>query len=99
MEQLKQYLRDHIIFDEHDCLVSDFSKTLCEELDRISIYHSDNKEFFNIDSDNVLRLALMEDFEINTKTSLDDIVREAQTNLAFNYMYSELEEMYGQMEV
>ena len=65
-----------------------------DELDRIGIYHNDNKDFFNLDPDNVLHLATMENLEINHKTTLDDIVREAQANLAFNYMYSELENLY-----
>lgn len=95
MEALKQYLRDTIIFDEHeDESGKDFKGVLFDELDRIGIYTADLREFFNIDPDAVLKLAQMECYEITHETTLDDIAREAQINLAFNYMYSELYKLY-----
>lgn len=91
MEQLKQYLRDNIIFDEHDDENGDnFKSVLFEELDRIGIYSADNRDFFNIDPERVIHLSLTECFEINGQTTIDDIAREAMQNLAFNFMCSEL---------
>jgi hypothetical protein len=95
MEELRQYLREKIIFDEHeDESGKDFRSVLFDELDRIGIYDADLREFFNIDADAVLKLAQMECMEINYNTTISDIAREAQTNLAFNYMYSELYNEY-----
>lgn len=95
MEQLKQYLRDHIIFDEHDDESgSNFKNVLFDELDRLGIYSSDNREFFNIDPETVIHLSLMECFEIDRQTTICDIAREAMQNLAFNFMYSELYNSY-----
>ena len=91
MEALKQYLRDNIIFDTHDDESGkEFESVLFDEIDRIGIYTEDLREFFNIDPDTVLKLAQMECMEINHSTTTNDIVREAQTNLVFNCMYSEL---------
>ena len=98
MEQLKQYLRDHIIFDEHNDESGDnFESVLLDELERIGIYSSDNRVFFNIDPENVIHLSLMECFEINGQTTIDDIAREAMQNLAFNFMYSELYTSYMEL--
>ena len=95
MEALKQYLRDNIIFDEHDDENGDNFKTvLWDELERIGIYHSDNRAFFDIDPEKVIHLALMECFTIDRNTTIDDIAREAAQNLAFNYMYTELYNAY-----
>ena len=95
MEQLKQYLRDHIIFDEHDDESGDnFKNVLFDELERIGIYAADNREFFNIDPETVIHLSLMECFEIDGQTTIDDIAREAMQNLAFSFMYSELYNNY-----
>ena len=95
MEKLKQYLRDHIIFDEHDDESGDnFKNVLFDELERIGIYSADNREFFNIDPEKVIHLSLMECFEIDIQTTIDDIAREAMQNLAFNFMYSELYNNY-----
>lgn len=98
MEQLKQYLRDHIIFDEHDDESGDnFKNVLFDELERLGIYTSDSREFFNIDPETVIHLSLMECFEIDGQTTIDDIVREAMQNLAFNFMYSELYNSYMEL--
>lgn len=95
MEALKQYLRDNIIFDTHDDETGDnFKPVLWDELERIGIYHSDNRDFFDIDPEKVIHLALMEYFTIDRDTTIDDIAREAAQNLAFNYMYSELYNLY-----
>lgn len=95
MKELKQYLREKIIFDEHeDESGENFKSVLFDELDRIGIYTADLREFFNIDPDTVLKLAQMECYKITYETTLNDIAREAQTNLAFNYMYSELYNAY-----
>lgn len=95
MEQLKQYLKDHVIFDEHDDESgSNFENVLFDELERLGIYSSDNREFFNIDPEKVIHLSLMECFEIDGQTTIDDIVREAMQNLAFNFMYLELYNSY-----
>ena len=95
MEQLKQYLREHIIFDEHNDESGDrFETVLFEELERLGIYSADNREFFNIDPETVIHLSLMECFEIDRQTTIDDIAREAMQNLAFNFMYSELYNNY-----
>ena len=95
MEGLKQYLRNNIIFDEHDDESGDnFKPVLLDELERIGIYHDDNREFFDIDPEKVIHLALMECFTIDRNTTIDDIAREATQNLAFNYMYTELYNAY-----
>jgi 2-dehydropantoate 2-reductase len=65
-----------------------------DELERIGIYHADNREFFDIDPEKVIHLSLMEYFTIDRNTTIDDIAREAAQNLAFNYMYSELYDAY-----
>ena len=91
MEALKQYLRDNIIFDEHDDKSGDnFKTTLFDELERLGIYASDTRAFSNIDPETVIHLSVMECFNIDFTTTIDDIAREAMQNLAFNYMYSEL---------
>lgn len=95
MEKLKQYIKNNIVFDYHnDATGEDFSDALWEALDRMSIYAWQNREFFNIDPEAVLHLSVMEFFIIDQSTTIDDISREAQQNLAFNYMYSELKEEY-----
>lgn len=95
MEALKQYLRDNIIFDEHDDESgNNFEPILRDELERIGIYHNDNRDFFDIDPEKVIRLSLMECFTIDCNTTIDDIAREAAQNLAFNYMYTELYNAY-----
>lgn len=95
MEALKQYIRDNIIFDEHDDETGEnFKPVLWDELERIGIYYADNKEFFDIDPEKVIHLSVMERFTIDRNTTIDDIAREAMQNLAFNYMYSELYNAY-----
>ena len=95
MEALKQYIKSNIIFDKHDDATGDeFGEDLFDELDRMGIYHADNKAFFDIDPETVLHLATMEHFIIDYQTTIDDISREAMHNLAFNYMYSELKNIY-----
>lgn len=95
MEALKKYIRDNILFDCHDDQSGDnFKQVLFDELDRMGIYSSDNRDFFNIDPETVLHLAIMENFQIDVETTIDDIAREAMYNLAFCYMYSELFALY-----
>lgn len=95
MEKLKQYLRDNIIFYEHDDESgSNFKTVLFDELERLGIYASDNRAFFNIDPEKVIHLSLMECFEIDRNATIDDIAREAMQNLAFSFMYSELYNSY-----
>lgn len=91
MEKLKKALRENIIFDYHnDGSGEDFKTVLFDELDRLGIYASDNRQFFNIDPETVIHLSLEEGFKIDIETTIDDIVREARQNLAFNYMYGVL---------
>lgn len=95
MEALKNYIRNNIIFDYHDDENGEnFDRVLFDELDRIGIYASDNREFFNIDPDKVIHLAVAEHFIIDVSTTIDDIVRKAQDHLCFCYMYSELKKAY-----
>lgn len=95
MEALKQYIRDNIMFDTHgDETGDEFNTALYEELDRLGIYHYECKIFFDLDPETVIHLAVMEAFTISTDTTIDDISREAMTNLAFNYMYTELKSLY-----
>jgi hypothetical protein len=98
MEALKQYLMERIIFDEHDDKSGDnFKTTLFDELERLGIYACDNRAFFDIDPETVIHLAVMECFNIDFTTTIDDISREAMQNLAFNYMYSDLYAEYMKM--
>lgn len=55
---------------------------------------ADNRAFFDINPEAVIRLSVMECFTINSETTLDDIVSEAIYNLAYCYMYSELLDAY-----
>lgn len=95
MENLKKYILDNIIFDCHDDESGEnFNSVLFDELDRLGIYHAENKAFFDIDPEKVIQLSTMEFFKIDFNTTIDDIAREAMQNLAFNYMYSELKKLY-----
>ena len=95
MDALKQYIRDNIMFDSHDDETGDkFNTELCEELDRLGIYHYDCKAFFDLNPETVIHLAVMECFNIDTTTTIDDISRRAMYNLASCYMYTELKSLY-----
>lgn len=97
MPDLKKWLTERICFDKHTAEeTADFSEVLSEELDRITIYHADCREFFLIDPDTVLQLA--NDFD-GIPDTLDGIVRKAIDYLAFDYMYNELQELYDLEEV
>lgn len=94
MEELKKYLREHIIFDSHEDETGEaFDCVLQQELDRLTIYYSDCKEILNIEPETVIQLACTYQ-PVEKDDSLETIISRALSVLAYDYMYSELEDMY-----
>lgn len=95
MEQLKQWVREHFTFDGRYT----FEENLNSNLDNNTIYYRDCKDFYEINPAKVIELAkqLIDSETLYNGEEIDIITTAARNGLAalvYNYMYSELEELY-----
>ena len=94
MEKLKTYLKNEIIFDYHDDENGEnFNSVLFDELERLTIYTANVKNALAIDPEKIIFLATQRG-AIERGAKLEDIVYNAFSVLAFDYMYSELKAEY-----
>ena len=94
MEKLKTYLKNKIVFDYHDDESGEhFNNVLFDELERLTIYTADVKSALSIDPEKIIYLATQRG-AIERGAEIEDIVYNAFSVLAFDYMYSELKAEY-----
>lgn len=103
MEELKNFVRKEIVFDnQHDLEGRNFERALSEAMDNCLIYYSDCKAFFEIDPVKVIALSKENGYEVNTSEDeihqITDYARGAFSCLVYNYLYSELEEAYKEAQ-
>ena len=103
MEELKNFVRKEIVFDnQHDLEGRNFERALSEAMDNCLIYYSDCKAFFEIDPVKVIALSKENGYEVNTSEDeihqITDYAREAFSCLVYNHLYSELEEAYKEAQ-